>query len=121
VRTRALLLSIPVAAYLLALPDSDAPDWVAPLIVAGYVVGPYVIGAIAGWRALLIFPVVYFAASILYQVLFWHNDPDLRGIDDIPPVAGIVLVVPVMLLPMAFGATSRALSARMRRRGARGD
>jgi hypothetical protein len=109
-----VILTVPFAVYLLALPDSDPAPWVKPLIVAGYLVGPYLIGALAGWRALPIFASVFFPLSILYQVLVWHDDPDLTGIDDIPPVAGVVLVVPLMLLPMAFGAASRALWLKVR-------
>lgn len=106
-----MLLSVPFAAYLLALPDADPAEWAKPLIVAGYVVGPYLIGALAGWRALPTFAGAFFASSILYQLLLWHDDPVLSGIDDIPPVAGIVLVVPFILVPMALGAASRALRA----------
>ena len=120
-RRRALVASIPLAAYLLALPDTDPPDWAAPLIIAGYVVGPYLVGVMAGARALVIFPVVYLAGSILYQTLFWHDDPELSGIDDIPPIAGIVLVVPIMLVPTAVGVASRELWTRTRRGGARTD
>lgn len=57
--------------------------------------------------------------SIVYQLVLWRDDPGLSGIDDIPPVAGIVLVVPLMLVPMAFGAASRKLWVRGQGWGAR--
>jgi hypothetical protein len=113
-----VLLSVPFAAYLLALSDADPAAWAKPLIVAGYVVGPYVIGALAGWRGLPIFAGVFFATSILYQAFLWRDHPAFSGIDDIPPIAGIVLVVPFMLVPMALGAASRRLWVRMQGRGA---
>jgi hypothetical protein len=114
-----VLLSVPVAAYTVALPDTKPAAWLTPLLLAAYFVSPYVVGALAGWRALPIFAGVYFVTSVLYEILFWRDDPDLAGLDDIPPSAGILFVVPILLVPMALGAASRALWTRTRNRDRR--
>lgn len=112
--SRALFLSVPFAAYLVALPDLDLPTWSTPLIMFGYFVGPYVIGAQAGWRALPTFAAVFVAVSSVHQAVFWYDDPSVSGMDDIPPVAGILLIVPLMLVPMALGALTHARRSRVR-------
>jgi hypothetical protein len=51
---------------------------------------------------------VYTAELIVATVFFWKDDPALRGIDDFPPLAGIVLLLPFVLVAMALGAAVRS-------------
>ena len=48
-------------------------------------------------------------ASLLFQLILWRDDPDLTGIDDLPPLAGILFVLPFILLLVAVGAALRHL------------
>jgi hypothetical protein len=76
-------------------------------IVVGDVLVPLVIGALAGWWSLPLTTAAFVLATILYQLVLWPDDPELTGIDDLPPLAGILFVLPWLLLLVAFGATLR--------------
>jgi hypothetical protein len=62
---------------------------------------PVVIGLIGGWWALPIFAVAFAADVVIYQLLFWDDNPMLDGTDDLPPavtVAGLVFLLPLVWL-----------------------
>jgi hypothetical protein len=98
-------LSLALAAVV--VPENAWPEWAQPLVGSAYLVGPFLIGMLAGWRTLPSFAAAYLVVAILYQLLLWEDDPRLSGIDDIPPIAGVVFVMPFLLVPMALGAAAR--------------
>ena len=102
---RAVVLSLPLAASLFVA--------VSPVVLVAAGLGALALGAFAGRVALAGFALAYAALSVGYQLLLWEDDPALTGIDDIPPVAGIVLVLPFALVPIGLGALA---TARLRRR-----
>jgi hypothetical protein len=73
---------------------------------SAYLVAPFLIGTLAGWRTLPGFAAAYLVVAILYQLLLWEDDSRLSGIDDMPPIAGVVFVMPLLLAPMALGAAA---------------
>lgn len=79
-----------------------------PLALGILLVLPVLIGRLGGWWALPIFAAAVAADVVLYQVLFWTDDPTLTGTDDLPPVVSIVGLF--FLLPLV------AVGARWRQR-----
>ncbi|MEA2283258.1 MAG: hypothetical protein QOK21_3865 [Solirubrobacteraceae bacterium] len=78
------------------------------------------LGAYAGCKSVAVLLAVYALAAVIDEVCFWHDNPALSGIDDIPPVGGALLTVPIVLLPVVVGAAGRSQSASLSTRRARG-
>jgi hypothetical protein len=71
------------------------------------------LGFAGGGRALLAFAATYALGCVLWQWLWWTDDRDLSGIDDIPPIGGYFVTVPFALLLIAAGWAFAAVAARV--------
>jgi hypothetical protein len=94
---------------LLVLSISEFGHPHGPLVIVGYIVVPLTIGALASWWALPLTTAGFVLASLVFQLTLWRDDPDLTGIDDLPPLAGILFVLPFILVLVALGAALRHL------------
>jgi hypothetical protein len=67
---------------------------------------PVLIGRLGGWWAVPIFAAACAIDVVLYQLLFWTDDPKLTGTDDLPPSI-IIVGLPFLLLLVGLGAVLR--------------
>jgi hypothetical protein len=100
--------------YLLRVDDLDLylPD---ALLIASYIAVPVVLGLPGDLRSLPIVAAAFALAAISYQLILWNDDPQLSGIDDLPPVSAIAFVVPFVLLLVFAGAAARRVELAARR------
>jgi hypothetical protein len=54
-------------------------------------------------RALPVFAGIYALRCVVWQSLWWTDAPDLTGSDDIPPISGFFIPVPLALVAITAG------------------
>src|SRR3712207_24021 len=101
------VLGFAFAIYLFGLRELEPPQALTAPIIASYFLLPLALGFLAGWWALPLVATSFVAGALAYQILVWTDDPQLSGIDDLPPISGIVFILPFALLFVAHGAALR--------------
>jgi hypothetical protein len=82
-------------------------DLPGALLIAAYIGVPVALGLLSGLKSLPVVAAAFAFAAVVYQVTLWTDDPELTGIDDLPPVAAIVFVLPFVLVLVFAGAAMR--------------
>jgi hypothetical protein len=121
VTERALFLAVPVAALSYATFGVASPS-AGPGVSVTFeltLLALLALGTYARWKSVAALLAAYALAAIIHEAFFWHDNLALTGIDDIPPVGGAFLTVPVLLLPVAVGAAGRSLFVSLRTRQTR--
>jgi hypothetical protein len=108
VRVLVAVLTSAFTIYLLRVDDGDLnpPD---AMLIAVYIAVPVSLGLIGDLRSLPIVAAAFALATIAYQLTLWTDDPQLTGVDDLPPLAAIPFVLPLVLLLVFAGAAGRRL------------
>ena len=70
---------------------------------------PFLLGAVTARWWWVAFAGAVFVLSVLAQQAVWRDDPQLTGIDDIPPVFGLI-GVPVPMILAALGVIAGRLA-----------
>jgi hypothetical protein len=105
-----------VAGFLAVFVRDDWPEFVYWAAYGVLVIALVSIGAVWRIHALRTFGLVYFAGCVIWQLFLWTDDPQLRGIDDIPPIGGYFVTVPFALVLIAVGVTGTAVVDRLHAR-----
>ena len=68
------------------------------------------LGLFGRGRALPAFAGTYLVGSILWQWLWWTDNPELTGIDDISPLGGYIITMPTAFVLIAAGWISAVIA-----------
>ena len=112
-------IALPLAIWFSA--TGDDPDAARAGALAVGAIGLVAVGLLGGKWSLPMFAAMYAVAATVNQVFFWTDDPKKDGFENFPPAAGIIIILPFLLIAVLAGVVAGIIIRRRATPRLKGD